>query len=141
METFAKRVRFARNSIGLSQVEVAALSGLRQPDISKIELGRIRKTTGLLGLARALKVSPDWLERGAGPMDPGNRTAEPQWDYPAFTLASEIQRITDKRVQSIKFARCMLILAGDIAPDTQPSDAPTPEPAPATKNTPAIVPR
>jgi len=69
MDTFAQRAKTRRLALGLSQDEVAKLSGLKQPDISKIELGRIQKTVGILGLARALQCTPDWLESEAGPME------------------------------------------------------------------------
>ena len=66
MDTLAKRVKFARKFRKLSQDQLAELSGLRQPDISKIERGEILKTTGLLALARALQCSPNWLDTGDG---------------------------------------------------------------------------
>ena len=69
MDTFAQRAKKRRLALGLSQDEVAKLSGLKQPDISKIELGRIQKTVGILGLARALQCTPDWLESEVGPME------------------------------------------------------------------------
>lgn len=72
MSTFAERVRESRLALGLKQDQLANLSGLKQPDISKIELGRIQQTTEILNLARALKVSPDWLATGKGPKEPQN---------------------------------------------------------------------
>lgn len=66
METLAQRMKFARKRLGLTQAEVAKDSGLKQPDISKIERGEILRTTGLLGLARALKCDPHWLDTGDG---------------------------------------------------------------------------
>lgn len=68
METFAKRVRARREALKLNQSQVAKLAGLKQPDISKIELGAIQKTTEILALARALQCNPDWLATGEGQM-------------------------------------------------------------------------
>lgn len=68
MENLAKRTRARREQLGLTQGEVAKLSGLKQPDVSKIERGQIQKTTSLLGLARALHCSPLWLDTGDGDM-------------------------------------------------------------------------
>lgn len=68
METLAKRVKAARTKAGLRQEDVAAASGLKQSDISKIENGSIQKTTGIVALARALGVDPDWLATGEGEM-------------------------------------------------------------------------
>ncbi len=50
----------------MTQGQVAKASGLKQPDISKIERGDIKRTTELLGLARALQCNPDWLDTGHG---------------------------------------------------------------------------
>jgi SOS-response transcriptional repressor LexA len=69
MDNFAKRVKARRKKLGLSQAEVATLSGLKQPDVSKIELGQINQTTQILGLAKALKCNPGWLKTGDGPME------------------------------------------------------------------------
>lgn len=69
MNSFAERVRSRRIALGLTQSQLAKLAGLRQPDISKIELGKINETTKLLGLARALKCTPDWLETGKGQIE------------------------------------------------------------------------
>lgn len=74
LNTLARRVRYARNKRGFSQGKLAADSGLKQPDISKIELGTIGKTTGIARLARALGATPEWLEDGVGP--------EPDWSAP-----------------------------------------------------------
>lgn len=70
MDTLAKRVRFARERLQMNQQTLAKLSGLKQPDISKIERGKILKTTGLIGLAVALQVRPEWLDTGDGGMLP-----------------------------------------------------------------------
>lgn len=68
MDTLAKRVKARRQELGMTQDELALQSGLKQPDISKIERGLIQKTTGMIGLSRALKCSPDWLDTGDGEM-------------------------------------------------------------------------
>lgn len=75
INTLAYRVKLARKKRKFSQAVLAEKAGLKQPDISKIELGSIEKTTGIARLARALRVSPAWLEMGSG--------AEPDWDSPA----------------------------------------------------------
>lgn len=62
--TLAERVRRKRKALGISQEQLAKKSGLKQPDISKIERGDIQKTTGIVGLARALNCDPYWLETG-----------------------------------------------------------------------------
>lgn len=68
METLAIRAKARRIELGLTQTEVARVSGLKQSDVSKIENGAIQKTTEMLGLARALRCSPQWLATGEGDM-------------------------------------------------------------------------
>ncbi len=71
MENLAKRVKFGRKRMGMSQDALALAAGVGQGDISKIETGRILKTTSIVSLARALRCDPHWLESGEG---------SPQWD-------------------------------------------------------------
>lgn len=66
LASLAARLRYARKHVGLTQAELAAKSGMKQSDISKLENGSIQRTTGLLGLSRALGVQPEWLDSGAG---------------------------------------------------------------------------
>lgn len=89
MDTLAKRVKFRRKTLKLTQDKVAELSGLKQPDISKIELGRIQQTTEILGLARALKCNPDWLESETGPMEIGRATGALALSAPIAAPAQE----------------------------------------------------
>lgn len=76
LDTLGRRVAHARKQRGLTQAGLAMASGLKQPDISKIELGLIQRTTGIARLAVALQVPVDWLELGAGD--------EPQWGKSFF---------------------------------------------------------
>lgn len=69
MDTLAKRLRFLRKERGLSQEELAELSGVEQSLLSKLERGVIQRTTGLVALANALRCRPTWLDSGDGPMD------------------------------------------------------------------------
>jgi HTH-type transcriptional regulator, cell division transcriptional repressor len=69
MHTLADRVKERRATLGLTQGQVAKKSGLKQPDISKIELGLIQETTKILGLAKALECDPNWLLSGAIVLD------------------------------------------------------------------------
>lgn len=71
MTTFAQRVKRRRLELGLTQGKLAELSGLKQPDISKIELGRIKQTVEIVGLAQALQCSAHWLQTGDGDLMTG----------------------------------------------------------------------
>ncbi len=82
METFADRVKQRRKAMGYTQVELGQRAGLKQSDISKIEQGLIQETTKLLGLAKALDCSPEWLVYGKPHYEPSpprhaHQTAEP----------------------------------------------------------------
>jgi transcriptional regulator with XRE-family HTH domain len=61
--TIGDRIRQARLKAGLTQVELAALCGLRQGHITRIETGDIGeiKAETLRRIALALQVSADWL--------------------------------------------------------------------------------
>lgn len=83
LETLGQRIRYARQKRGFSsQTQLAEAVGLKQPDISKLELGLMQKTTAIARLARVLRVPAVWLEEGEGP--------EPDWgDGPQKPLRNE----------------------------------------------------
>ena len=65
----AQRLKEARTRRGLSQQDLAKLSGLSQTAISAYERGVMEPTVGsLLTLAKALRVDPEWL-MGLGPAE------------------------------------------------------------------------
>lgn len=68
MNTFAKRLKFARERLNLTQQEVADRVGMSQPTYYKIESGKSKRTTYLNGLANVLKVNHNWLATGQGEM-------------------------------------------------------------------------
>lgn len=63
-DTLAKRVKGRRQLLKLNQEQLAALSGLGQGDISKIERGDSQQTTKIAQLARALECDAFWLATG-----------------------------------------------------------------------------
>ncbi len=68
METFGQRVREVRVRYGWTQKELALASGLTQSAIGNYESGQRTEPTSaaLIKLARALKVTPEWLRQGSG---------------------------------------------------------------------------
>lgn len=91
-DTLAARLKLARTRAGFTQTQLAKLSGMKQPDISKIELGDILKTTGIARLSQALGVLPEWLELGNGPMavaDASHGVAEPGTGYQTASISSD----------------------------------------------------
>jgi SOS-response transcriptional repressor LexA len=71
MDNLAKRLKTARLKRGLTQEQLAKLARLQQTDVSKIERGKILKTTAIPALARALQCDPHWLDTGE---------EQPEWD-------------------------------------------------------------
>jgi transcriptional regulator with XRE-family HTH domain len=72
LESLAQRLVHARKKRRLNQEQLAEAAGLKQPDVSKLETGRMLKTTAMARLARALGVPSAWLEFGEG--------REPDWN-------------------------------------------------------------
>jgi transcriptional regulator with XRE-family HTH domain len=56
-----RRIRKARLAAGMSQPELAMKCGLGQSAIAEIEAGRVRRPKRLREIARALRVSEEWL--------------------------------------------------------------------------------
>lgn len=63
-ESLAARLKGARQAAGLTQAQLAELSGIAQSVISKIERGSTRNPEGLFELAKALNRDPFWLKTG-----------------------------------------------------------------------------
>jgi transcriptional regulator with XRE-family HTH domain len=92
MNEFGERLRAARTLRGLSQVDLATHAGSSRSMISSYEAGaRSPKGATLLGLARALRVSAQWLMNGEGPME----TIEPLATQDA--LLSDATWVNDSR--------------------------------------------
>ena len=64
METFGSRLRQARQRLNWTQKKLAEASGLSQSAIGNYESGQRSSSRALLRLAEALKVDPQWLDRG-----------------------------------------------------------------------------
>lgn len=73
MNSIAARAVAARKYAKMTQKQAEAASGVKQSDISKIERGDTERPAGLLALARAYHVDPNWLDTGDGiaPWDQG----------------------------------------------------------------------
>lgn len=68
MEKLSQRLKAARKKAGLTQRELAEVAGVSQPLISQIENEKNTSSADLSKLARACKVSTDWLAEGLGSM-------------------------------------------------------------------------
>lgn len=75
MDTFANRLRFARQQRKLSQTALARACGLSQGAISSYETGERKSAKEIFKLAQVLQVNPSWLSLGSGSMDIHSQTA------------------------------------------------------------------
>jgi transcriptional regulator with XRE-family HTH domain len=83
VKTIQERATWARERLGLTQKEVAELSGVSQGTIGNLESGARKNPRELLTIARALKVRPDWLKYGTLPIEePGNEAPPSVGGYP-----------------------------------------------------------
>ena len=69
METLAKRLRYARERMGLTQSELARRVKLRPQAIQFIEAGHVRRPRSVVEIARVLGVNAEWLLLGEGAVD------------------------------------------------------------------------
>ena len=133
MESLASRTKARRKELGFTQAEVARSAGLKQSDISKIENGSIQKTTEMLGLARALRCNPQWLEDGRGEMVPSAPASSAELGLTPgamelamlYDMIPTTQRI--KRAQAFTAAAASIVLILEGKSNGQPaSDQKTP---------------
>lgn len=66
--TLAERLKEARKMRGLTQKALGDLVGVSQAAIQKIEVGKALQTTKIIDISNALRVRPEWLDSGEGPM-------------------------------------------------------------------------
>lgn len=79
--TVGDRIAQYRKKRGLSQKELASLSGLKQPTISSLERNEAKDSKKIASIAKALVVSAFWLETGEG---------EPEMDaQPVFVVDND----------------------------------------------------
>jgi len=88
METLGQRVAQARMRKGLSQPELARAAGVSQGTIGNIESGARKQPRGLLSIASALGVRPEWLLYGLEPME---ATGQSVWAVPGSDSAAQNQ--------------------------------------------------
>lgn len=67
MSTIGSRIKEARSALDWSQVQLADEAGVTQSAIGNIESGLRQRPRELVSIAKALRVSPEWLETGKGP--------------------------------------------------------------------------
>lgn len=68
MSEFKDRLKQARKSAKLTQLQLATAVNTTQGSISDLESGRNKSTTNLIEMAQVLNVNPTWLATGKGEM-------------------------------------------------------------------------
>lgn len=68
LPTFAQRLIYAMNVARMSQGALAREAGMAQPTIWRLVSGNASSTKKIIEISRALKVNPEWLATGVGPM-------------------------------------------------------------------------
>lgn len=68
VNTIAERLKQTRESLGLSQEQLAAAAKVSQGTIGNVESGLRKNPRELLSIAKALGVRPEWLKDGVGQM-------------------------------------------------------------------------
>lgn len=92
-----ERIKQARLSFGLSQAELAKLVGVSERTIRNYESGEIKKPYHLQKIAKALKVSPDWLLKGVGTLPEKQETSPTAviLYYPNVVVSSDLGTINE----------------------------------------------
>lgn len=67
MKSIGDRVKKARQAEGLSMVDLANALGVKYQTIQQLENGTSKGTTHIVGIAKALRRRPEWLQYGEGP--------------------------------------------------------------------------
>lgn len=81
VNTLGERLTYARELRGMSQQELAERASCTQGAIGNVESGERHSLRNLVAVARALRVSADWLYDGKGPK-PVLGVAESEAIYP-----------------------------------------------------------
>lgn len=71
LDTVGLRIRHARKEMRkMTQPQLAAASGIKQPSLSELETGETKEISGpvLISIAKALRVRPEWLVTGELPI-------------------------------------------------------------------------
>mgnify|MGYP001602930571 CR=1 FL=1 len=99
MSEASTRLRYARRLRKLTQVKLAQLSGVKQASISDLERGESKSFRGstLVSIASSLRVNPEWLAHGKGPMDRQNIPLSDR----AVTVAQAFQRLAPEMQDKI----------------------------------------
>lgn len=112
--TLAERLKEARLSRGLTQKGLADLVGISQAAIQKIEGGKAHQTTKILEIAKALGVSPEWLNSGNTPakINRGDQSIPPESEWGTIEVWDSNTPLSDDEVE-VPFLKDIEFACGD----------------------------
>lgn len=107
LSTLGERLRFAREARGMTQAALAKAAGLRPGAIGNYEAGMRDQPRALLDIAAALRVTPQWLEKGTGDPEGALQVEESRAQYrvtpldPLEHLARMLQQVPEDRLRDL----------------------------------------
>lgn len=112
--TLAERLKEARKLRGITQKALGDMVGLSQAAIQKIEVGKASQTSKILELSNALKIRPEWLNTGDGPMLllGQNEAIPPEGEWGSVDLWDNETPLPDDEVE-VPFLKDIELACGD----------------------------
>jgi transcriptional regulator with XRE-family HTH domain len=104
LASVGKRIRHAREDLRkLTQKQLAAAAGIKQPSLSELETGETKEITGavLIAIAKALRVRPEWLMTAELPVEAGTNRDEQD-------LLDRYRQASDRLKTAIRYVAGML---------------------------------
>lgn len=122
------RIRHARKLRGMTQQALAKAAHIKQPSLSLLETGETKEIAGLtlVGIAKALKIRPEWLLLNEAPMDAqiGDALTAPERELlEAYRAGTGRWRATLKHMVNVtperqdEVAEALLVLIAKISAD------------------------
>ena len=96
MKTLAERLQYARLKKGLTQEQLAEISGTTQQNIQNIEAGIVSHPRKIRAIARGVDQSPAWLQFGSEAIE--------KLDADAIVLAQNWMDLEEPQKTAIKNA-------------------------------------
>jgi transcriptional regulator with XRE-family HTH domain len=98
IKSLADRIKIARERLGLSQSQLARIAGVTPAAIGNYEQGTTKTVRNLVDVATALKVRPEWLANGTGPMEAPTARVSAE----SLELARQIEQLSTPQRTMVK---------------------------------------
>jgi transcriptional regulator with XRE-family HTH domain len=110
METFAQRLKYARQRASMSQDELAHKVGISKASVSKIEMGLTNDVLmgTLFKMADIMQIDPRWLATGKSPMGesmiglPGEKAVVDAWAQLPQDLRDPLRELMERAAVASK---------------------------------------